>query len=171
MATKSSYTTRWDTILAGFTVETDPRALGYAIQALVHIRPLPGKLHLVEKLIQETPEIVECDRITGEDPFLARRVVRSVEEMDAVLEGLSDHAVTSTAVIKGQSVKRRLPPLWSVCKLWRNGRRTSFPEMDEPLACCSRSTLAKVIAVTLSPEERACPLQTICPASSPLFPV
>ncbi|RWX81583.1 Lrp/AsnC family transcriptional regulator [Neorhizobium lilium] len=98
-------------VIANFTVDTDTRALGYAIRALVRIRPLPGKLHLVEKLIQETPQIVECDRITGGDPFLARLVVRSVEEMDTVLEGLSDHAVTSTAVIKGQSVKRRLPPL------------------------------------------------------------
>lgn len=31
--------------------------------------------------------------------------------MDAVLEGLCDHAVTSTAVIKSHAVRRRLPPL------------------------------------------------------------
>lgn len=47
----------------------------------------------------------------GDDPFLARLVVHSIEEMDDVLEALSEHAVTSTAVIKGTSVKRRLPPL------------------------------------------------------------
>ncbi|OLP62573.1 AsnC family transcriptional regulator [Xaviernesmea oryzae] len=98
-------------VLTGFTVETDARALGYAIRALVRIRPLPGKMHLVEQLIQEMPAIVECDRITGDDPFLARLVARSVEEMDKALDALSGHAVTSTAVIKGQSVKRRLPPL------------------------------------------------------------
>jgi Lrp/AsnC family leucine-responsive transcriptional regulator len=97
-------------IIRGFTLDVDTRALGYQIRAMVRIRPLPGRLHLVEKLIQERPEFVECDKITGDDPFLARLVVRSIEEMDDVLEALSEYAVTSTAVIKGTSVPRRLPP-------------------------------------------------------------
>ncbi|RFB78012.1 Lrp/AsnC family transcriptional regulator [Methylovirgula sp. 4M-Z18] len=98
-------------VIRAYTLDLDPRALGYQISALVRIRPLPGKLHLVGKLIQETPQFIACDKITGDDPFLARLVVRSIEEMDDVLEGLSDHAVTSTAVIKSASVKPRLPPL------------------------------------------------------------
>jgi Lrp/AsnC family leucine-responsive transcriptional regulator len=98
-------------IIRGFNLDLDPRAIGYQVRAMVRIRPLPGKLHLVERLIQETPEFVECDKITGDDPFLARLVVLSIEQMDDVLEALSEHAVTSTAVIKGTSVKRRLPPL------------------------------------------------------------
>lgn len=98
-------------VIRGFTLDVDTRAIGYQIRAMVRIRPLPGKLHLVEKLIQDRPEFIECDKITGDDPFLARLVVRSIEEMDDVLEALSEHAVTSTAVIKGTSVKKRLPPL------------------------------------------------------------
>lgn len=98
-------------VIRGFTVDVDTRAIGYQIRAMVKIRPLPGKLHLVERLIQERPEFIECDKITGDDPFLARLVVHSIEQMDGVLEALSEHAVTSTAVIKGTSVKRRLPPL------------------------------------------------------------
>lgn len=98
-------------VTRGFTFDIDSRALGYQIRAMVWIRPLPRKLHLVEKLIQETPQFIECDKIIGDDPFLGRLVVHSIEEMDEVLEALSDHAVTSTAVIKAQSVTRRLPPL------------------------------------------------------------
>ncbi|WP_435268780.1 Lrp/AsnC family transcriptional regulator [Shinella sp. BE166] len=98
-------------VIRGFTLDVDTRAIGYQIRAMVRIRPLPGKLHLVERLIQERPEFVECDKITGDDPFLARLVVHTIEQMDDVLEALSEHAVTSTAVIKGTSVKRRLPPL------------------------------------------------------------
>ncbi|TWF55065.1 Lrp/AsnC family transcriptional regulator [Neorhizobium alkalisoli] len=98
-------------VVRAYTVEIDSKALGYQIRAMVRIRPLPGKLHLVERLIQETPQFIECDKITGDVPFLARLVVHSIEEMDDVLESLSEHAVTSTAVIKGTSVKRRLPPL------------------------------------------------------------
>ncbi|MBX5046595.1 Lrp/AsnC family transcriptional regulator [Rhizobium lentis] len=98
-------------VIRGFTVDVDTRAIGYQIRAIVRIRPLPGKLHLVERLIQERPEFTECDKITGDDPFLARLAVHSIEQMDDVLETLSEHAVTSTAVVKGTSVKKRLPPL------------------------------------------------------------
>jgi Lrp/AsnC family leucine-responsive transcriptional regulator len=57
-------------VIRGFTVDVDTAAIGYQIGAMVRIRPLPGKLHLVERLIQERPEFVECDKITGDDPFL-----------------------------------------------------------------------------------------------------
>ncbi|MHC1546918.1 Lrp/AsnC family transcriptional regulator [Phyllobacterium sp. K27] len=98
-------------VIRGFSLDIDPHALGYQIRAMVRIRPLPGKLHIVERLIQERPEFIECDRITGDDPFLARLVVHTIEQMDDVLKAFYDHAVTSTAVIKGTSVNRRLPPL------------------------------------------------------------
>jgi len=98
-------------VIRGFTIDVDTRALGYQIRAMVRIRPLPGKLHLVERMIAERPEFIECDKITGDDPFLARLVVRSIEEMDDVLEALSEYATTSTAVIKATSVARRLPPV------------------------------------------------------------
>ncbi|WP_052182738.1 Lrp/AsnC family transcriptional regulator [Rhizobium sp. YS-1r] len=98
-------------VIRGFSLDVDTRALGYEIRALVRIRPFPGKLHLVEKLIQETPQVIEYDRITGDDPFLARLVARSVEEMDEVVKTFCEHAVTSTCVIKSSSHTRRLPPL------------------------------------------------------------
>ncbi|WP_327212743.1 Lrp/AsnC family transcriptional regulator (plasmid) [Rhizobium beringeri] len=92
-------------VIRGFTVDVDTRAIGYQIRAMVRIRPLPGKLHLVERLIQERPEFVECDKITGDDPFLARLVVHhTIEQMDDVLEALSEYAVTSTAVITARAL-------------------------------------------------------------------
>ncbi|MGO7754679.1 Lrp/AsnC ligand binding domain-containing protein [Rhizobium ruizarguesonis] len=38
-------------------------------------------MNLVERLVQERPEFVECDKITGDDPFLARLVVHSIEQV------------------------------------------------------------------------------------------
>ncbi|MBN3821150.1 winged helix-turn-helix transcriptional regulator, partial [Paraburkholderia sp. Se-20369] len=53
-------------VIAGFTVELDPRALGYTLQAIVRVKPLPGQLHLVEELLRRIPEFVECDKVTGD---------------------------------------------------------------------------------------------------------
>ncbi len=97
-------------VIHGFGMEVEPRALGYSMQALVRIRPMPGKLQAVQKLIENIPEFGECDKVTGEDCFIGRLYLRSIEHLDHILERITDIAETSTAIVKSQPVKRRLPP-------------------------------------------------------------
>jgi len=101
-------------VITAFTIDVDPAALGYPLQAIVRIRPLPGQLHVVERLIEETPEFVECDKVTGDDCFIARLVVPSMGELDAILDRIVEKAETNTSMIKASPVKRRLPPLGRV---------------------------------------------------------
>ena len=98
-------------VIRAFTIEIDPAALGYQLQAIVRIRPLPGKLHMVQKLIEEIPEFSECDKVTGEDCFIGRLHLRSIEHLDRILDRIADKAETNTAIVKGQPLQRRLPPL------------------------------------------------------------
>ncbi|MEK1897596.1 MAG: Lrp/AsnC family transcriptional regulator [Rhizobium sp.] len=98
-------------IIAAFTIDIDPAALGYPLQAIVRVRPLPGQLHVVQRIIQDTPQFVECDKVTGDDCFIARLVVRSMAELDTILDKVAEKAETSTSMVKASPVKRRLPPL------------------------------------------------------------
>ncbi|WP_434051484.1 MAG: Lrp/AsnC family transcriptional regulator [Roseibium sp.] len=98
-------------VIRGFTAEIDPKALGYSLQAIVRIRPLPGKLHIVRQLIQEIPEFCECDKVTGDDCFIARLAVPSIEQLDDILDVIADKAETSTSIVKSQPIRRRPPPL------------------------------------------------------------
>ncbi|WP_152093885.1 Lrp/AsnC family transcriptional regulator [Rhizobium dioscoreae] len=98
-------------IISAFTVDIAPEAIGYPLQAIVRIRPLPGQLHVVERIIQETPEFIECDKVTGDDCFIGRLVVRSMSELDGILDKITERAETNTSMIKATPVKRRLPPL------------------------------------------------------------
>lgn len=98
-------------VLTSYTVNVDPKAFGYMLQAIVRIRPLPGRMHAVERHIQSIPEFTECDKVTGEDCFVARLSVKSMEQLDTILDTLSDQAETNTSIIKATPVKRRLPPL------------------------------------------------------------
>jgi Lrp/AsnC family transcriptional regulator, leucine-responsive regulatory protein len=98
-------------VIRAFTIEVDPQALGYPLQAMVRIRPLPGKLHLVQEQLKAIEEICECDKVTGEDCFIARLVVRSIEQLDQILDRIADKAETNTSIIKSQPIRRRLPPL------------------------------------------------------------
>ncbi|MNK92065.1 AsnC family protein [compost metagenome] len=92
-------------------MDAEPRTLGYPMQAIVRIRPLPGKLQQVQKLIESIPEFGECDKVTGDDCFIGRLYLRSIEHLDHILERITDMAETSSAIVKSQPVRRRLPPL------------------------------------------------------------
>ena len=98
-------------VLTHYTVDIDPRHFGYLLQATVRIRPLPGKLQEVERQIQAIPEFTECDKVTGDDCFIARLHVRTMDHLDSLLDRINGYAETNTAIVKKTPVKRRLPPL------------------------------------------------------------
>jgi Lrp/AsnC family leucine-responsive transcriptional regulator len=98
-------------VIRAYTIDIEPRLLGHALQAIVRIRPLPGRLQVVQKLIAATPEIAECDKVTGDDCFIARLFVRSMEHLDKVVDRIAEEATTNTSIVKGQLIKRRPPPI------------------------------------------------------------
>ncbi|MBB3256140.1 Lrp/AsnC family leucine-responsive transcriptional regulator [Paraburkholderia bannensis] len=98
-------------VIGGYTVRIDPRALGYTLQAIVRVKPLPGQLHLVEEMLRRIPEFIECDKVTGDDCFIARLYLHSIEQLDDILTKVTERAETSTAIVKTTPVPRRLPPL------------------------------------------------------------
>ncbi|MCO3065328.1 Lrp/AsnC family transcriptional regulator, partial [Pseudomonas aeruginosa] len=51
------------------------------------------------------------DRVTGDDCFIARLQVRSMEQLDTLLDRINGYAETNTAIVKKSPVKRRLPPM------------------------------------------------------------
>ena len=83
---------------------------GFAIQALVRIKPRSGQLHIVEKMIEDQPRIVSCDRVTGDDCYVARLVLREISELDDVLIPFHDRAETHTSIIKSSLIEKRSPP-------------------------------------------------------------
>lgn len=96
-------------IIQGYGARVNLSALGYTLQALVRVRPLPGLLQKVDKYIQAMPECIECDKVTGEDCFVMRLVVKDIAQLDTLLDGLAEFAQCNTSIVKSSPVKRRLP--------------------------------------------------------------
>ena len=71
----------------------------------------PGELARVEKLITEIDEIVQCDKVTGDDAFVCRMHLRGIEELDHCLRKIASFATTSTSIVKSTLVSNRLLPL------------------------------------------------------------
>ncbi|EIY4971882.1 Lrp/AsnC family transcriptional regulator [Klebsiella quasipneumoniae] len=78
-------------VIQGYGARVNLAALGYSLQAM--------------------PECIESDKVTGEDCFVMRLVVRDIAQLDMLLDGLAEFAQCNTSVVKSSPVKRRLPPL------------------------------------------------------------
>ena len=95
--------------IQAYTIRIDPAALGLPLSAWLRIRPVPGQLAKVAEILQEIGEIVSCDRVTGEDCFIARAHVRSVTDLQEVIDRIIPYAMTNTAIIQSSPVAPRLP--------------------------------------------------------------
>ena len=98
-------------VIAGYHAEVDPGKLGFPVAAIVRIRPAPGQLARIPDVARETPEVVECYRITGEDCFLIKLYLRAIDELEEVLDRFTPYGLTTTSIIHSAPVPRRAPPL------------------------------------------------------------
>jgi Lrp/AsnC family leucine-responsive transcriptional regulator len=98
-------------IIEGYGATLNPQALGLPLAVSIRVRPLPGELKRVSALLASKPEIIECDRVTGDDCFIAKAVVASVADLEKLIDDLLPLATTNTAIIQSSPVRRRMPPL------------------------------------------------------------
>jgi Lrp/AsnC family transcriptional regulator, leucine-responsive regulatory protein len=94
-------------VIVGYRAEIDPKALGYALSAVIRIRPAPRELRKVADLAQKTPEVVECQRITGEDCLIFKLHVRDVEHLEEVIDRFVAYGQTTTSIVQSAPVPTR----------------------------------------------------------------
>jgi Lrp/AsnC family leucine-responsive transcriptional regulator len=98
-------------IIRGYRLELDPAALGYPVAAFVRVRPAPGQLPRLAELARSMAEVVECHRVTGEDCFVLKVHLQSIDELDKVLDRLLAYGQTTTSIIQSTPVPLRSLPL------------------------------------------------------------
>jgi Lrp/AsnC family transcriptional regulator, leucine-responsive regulatory protein len=96
-------------VVEGYTVRVNPGAIGLPLAAILRIRPMPGELNRVADLLTAIPEITSCDRVTGDDCFIAKAQVPSVADLESLIDGLLPYASTNTCVVVSTLVAQRLP--------------------------------------------------------------
>jgi Lrp/AsnC family leucine-responsive transcriptional regulator len=100
-----------DGVIRGYHADVDPAKLGYAVAAVVRVAPATRQLDRIRELARETPEVVECHRITGEDCFFLKLHLRAIDELEEVLDRFTPYGRTTTSIIHSSPVDRRPLPL------------------------------------------------------------
>jgi Lrp/AsnC family transcriptional regulator, leucine-responsive regulatory protein len=94
-----------------YRAEIDPRALGYSLCAIVRISPVGGGLRLIPGIAREVPNVTECYRITGEDCYFMKLYLRSIDDLEPILDLFTPHGRTTTSIVHSSPVPPRALPL------------------------------------------------------------
>jgi Lrp/AsnC family transcriptional regulator, leucine-responsive regulatory protein len=87
--------------------EVDPRALGYPVCAIVRVSPWNRDLRAIPEVARQTPEVTECYRITGEDCYFMKLHLRSIDDLEPILDTFTPHGRTTTSIVHSAPVPRR----------------------------------------------------------------
>ena len=98
-------------VITGYHAAIDPKAIGYPIAAVVRVRPASRQLQRIPELARETPEVVECYRITGEDCFFLKLHLHSMDDLEEILDRFVAYGQTTTSIIHSTPVANRPLPL------------------------------------------------------------
>lgn len=93
-------------VITRFTVDLDPKALGYTLQALVSVRIRPGaraQMGQIAAELREHPEVAQLFILGGTEDFIIHVRVRDTDHVrQFVLENLSSRptvALTETNIV------------------------------------------------------------------------
>lgn len=100
-------------VIRGYRLDIDPAAIGLGMSAWVRVRPGPGQLSKIADLAAELAQVSECHRISGEDCFLMRVHVASIEDLAPLLDRFLLFGQTTSSLVVSSPVPPRavLPSL------------------------------------------------------------
>jgi len=95
-------------IIRAYRAEIDPTSVGLPVTAFIRMSIVGNVLAKLTERVRSMPEIVECHRGTGEDSFILKVNVVSVEHLKDVIDRLTPYGTTSTSLVLSSIVEKNL---------------------------------------------------------------
>lgn len=95
-------------VITGYHAAIDLSKVGRTISAFIRVRFSGGKYDAFERLVEQTPQILECHHVTGDDCFIIRAAVATMSELEDVSALLSRFGPTATSIVYSSALERRI---------------------------------------------------------------
>ncbi len=95
-------------IIRAYRADISPSRVGLPITAFVRMSIVGDVLAKLTARVRSMPEVVECHRGTGEDSFILKVNVVSVEHLKDVIDRLTPYGTTSTSLVLQSIVEKNL---------------------------------------------------------------
>lgn len=94
-------------IIAGYRAHPGHERIGLPITAFIRWTATGNDCAYLGEVAKNIPEIIECHRVTGEESYVVKVVVRSVEHLEELIDRLMPYGETKTSVVLSSPVTHR----------------------------------------------------------------
>lgn len=93
-------------VIEGYSARVNLRALGVGLQAIIRIQTTHRGIQPYIALFQHMPEVLQADRVTGEDCFIVRCAIAQPEDLQRVVDALAVHGAVTTSLVLSSPVHK-----------------------------------------------------------------
>jgi Lrp/AsnC family leucine-responsive transcriptional regulator len=96
-------------VVVGYQARVALAPAGYPLEAFVRIYASPERYGRVLKRLEESPVVLECHHLTGEESFLVRVALRSAADLEAFVSQFTGLGRTASAIVLSTPIRRGAP--------------------------------------------------------------
>ncbi len=91
-------------VIAGYGVRLNAAALGLGVIALIEVKTNPMQYQKVLEFARANEAVRECYFVTGDNSFITRILVKSIDELQGLIEKMGMFGATRTSVVLSQPI-------------------------------------------------------------------
>jgi Lrp/AsnC family leucine-responsive transcriptional regulator len=95
-------------VIEGYGARINLKAVGLGLQAMIRVRTTHAHIQHYVQLFQSMPEVIEADRITGEDCFIVRCAFADPADLERLVDALAVHGAVSTSLVLSSPVRKQV---------------------------------------------------------------
>ena len=95
-------------IIAGYRVELNAEKVGLPITAFIRLATNDVKSGRVDAMARTMPEVLECYRVTGDDSYILKVAVASVQHLESLISKLLLLGQPTTSIVLSTAVAHRI---------------------------------------------------------------
>ena len=95
-------------IITGYRVEIDTAKVGLPITAFLRMSISGVNYSHIIEVAEESNEVLECHRGTGNDSFIMKVAVADVGHLQRLIDKLTPYGITTTSIVLSSPVKTRV---------------------------------------------------------------
>jgi Lrp/AsnC family transcriptional regulator, leucine-responsive regulatory protein len=97
-------------IICGYRTDISLKHVGLAISAIITLSSYAGRSPAAAEAVRDLPEVLECHKITGDNCYIMRVAVESVEHLESFIDHLDRYGKVTTSLILSSPVENRIIP-------------------------------------------------------------
>lgn len=94
-------------IIKGYYADIDTSVFDNVIKSYIDIEVSPERKEELYDFLRASPQVVECDRVTGEYSLLVKVVFRNTVDMDKFINALQRFGRTKTQIVFSSIIEHR----------------------------------------------------------------